>query len=417
MTGNAEYIILMPLLIMIFGLLPVVIRDNYLDRIRKRIMLIIVALMGVLVIQNVADYLLQTVFAMPYVRTLVGIVGYSVRPLVIVLFIKIVCPERLHLAAWILVILNFAVYSTAAYSPAVFYISEDNHFSGGILNGALSMTAHVVCAILLCYLVYYTIKTYSSKKAWVWMPIANAGLIVLATVLDISPAYRDYPVSYATIAAVCCCLFYYIWLHLEFVREHERDLMAEQRIRIMMSQIQPHFLYNTLSTIQALCRIDPKKAFATTEKFGTYLRHNLDNLDNPELIPLSKELEHTKLYADIEKLRFPSIDVEYDIRYDGFEVPALSIQPLVENAIRHGVRSREHGLVKVSAFEEDGCNLIVISDNGVGFDTSSLSDEDNVEHIGIRNVKERIEKMCGGTMSIDSRIDEGTVITVVIPKE
>ena len=101
-------------------------------------------------------------------------------------------------------------------------------------------------------------------------------------------------------------LLYYIWLHLQFVREHENDLKAQQRIQIMMSQIQPHFMYNTLATIQALCLSDPQKAFDTTALFSAYLRDNIDSLSKSDLIPVHKELQHTKIYTDIEMIRYTS---------------------------------------------------------------------------------------------------------------
>ena len=409
-----EYIILIPLAILLLGLAPIIARDNYLNKNQKNIMFAIVALIGVLVLQNVADYVLQTTVSAPYLRTLESIVGYTVRPIIIVLFCKLVKPNGKNTIAWILVAVNAAVYLTATFSHIPFYIDENNHFHGGVFY--FSKTVFAVSFILLIHLIYCMVSEYSKKKAWIWIPIVNILLIVVASILDISPIYKDYPVSYLTIFIVCCSLFYYIWLHLEFVKEHERDLKAEQRIKIMMSQIQPHFLYNTLTTIQSLCLIEPEKAAEVTGKFGAYLRNNLDSLEQDSLIPLSKELEFTKLYADIEMLRFPEISVNYNIDEDDFSVPALTVQPLVENAIRHGVREKEQGLVEVSTKNTDESNIIIISDNGVGFDTNIPFSTDK-DHIGIKNVSERIESMCGGTLSIDSKLGEGTVITITIPRE
>ncbi len=409
-----EYIILIPLAILIFGLAPIVARDNYLNKNQKNIMFAIVGLIGVLVLQNVADYLLQTVIFAPYIRTLVSIFGYVIRPVIIVLFCKLVKPNGKNAFAWVMVAVNAAVYLTATFSHFAFYIDENNHYHGGVFY--FSKTAFVVSFVLLVYLVYCTVTEYLNEKTWIWLPIVNALLIIASVLLDISPAFRVYPVSYLTIAVVCCSLFYYIWLHLEFVKEHENVLKAEQRIKIMMSQIQPHFLYNTLSTIQALCITDPDKAAKVTEQFGTYLRRNLDSLNDTDLIPLNKELEHTKVYAGIEMLRFPKISVEYDIQAEDFALPALTIQPLVENAIRHGVRSREHGLVNIATREDSDFYKIIISDNGIGFDADNVDSTDG-NHIGIANVRERINTMCKGTLDIDSRIDEGTTITISIPKK
>ena len=182
-----------------------------------------------------------------------------------------------------------------------------------------------------------------------------------------------------------------------------------------MSQIQPHFLYNTLSTVQALCRIDPEKASEVTEKFAKYLRQNLESLDKDECIPIKKELEHTRIYSEIEMVRFPQIEIIYDIKDEDFSIPALSIQPMVENAIRHGVRIREHGVVSISTDFGERFHKIVIKDNGKGFDVKSLETMES-SHIGVKNVKERIEKMCNGVVNIESTIGEGTTITIRIPK-
>ena len=409
-----EYIILMPLGILLFGLTPVVRRDPYLNKSQKNIMTGIIALISLVVVQNVADYILQQI-SFPYLRTLVSILGYCIRPVIIVLFCKLVKPDAKTKPSWALVIFNAAVYMTAAFSPVVFFIDENNHYRGGILGGQLSNIAYIVCLLLLAHLVYCTVTEYRIKKTWLWIVFFNIFIVVASMVLEISPAYRDYPVSYVTIAVVCCSFFFYVWLHLKFVHDHEQALMAEQRIKIMMSQIQPHFLYNTLATIQSLCLTEPRKAAAVTGKFGAYLRKNLESLEKPDLIPLQEELEHTSIYADIEMVRFPKISVEYNIEADDFSVPALTIQPLVENAIRYGVRNRAHGIVEVTTRKTDDSYVIIISDNGTGFDTDALKTADS-SHIGIRNVKERIEKMCHGTLEINSRINEGTTITITIPR-
>ena len=408
----AEYIIFIPLAIQLGGLTPLVLLDDYIGQKRKRLMLHVLLTVTLLIAQNYADYLLQLESMPPPIyRTVASIVGYCLRPYIIVLFCRIVQPYKKHIIAKLLGILNAAVYMTALFSRIAFYISYDNHFK----RGPLSYTVYVISVILLAYLVYCTIYEYRHSSSALWVALANVVIIISGAILDNSVFYVEFPVSYLTISIVSCVLFYYIWLHLEFVRKHEKDLMAEQRIKIMMSQIQPHFLYNTLTTIQSLCLTEPKKAAEITGKFGSYLRKNLDSLEKPDLIPIKEELEHTKVYADIEIVRFPKISVEYNIEADDFSVPALTVQPLVENAIRYGVRNRTHGIVEVTTKKRDDSYVIIIKDNGAGFDTSKpLSEESS--HIGINNVKERIEKMCSGTLEINSKINEGTTVTITIPR-
>ena len=405
-----EYIILMPLGIQLLGLLLVVLNDKYIRKEQKQTMTVIIGLISILLAQNVVDNILGTTVSIPYLRTVVSIVGYSVRPIVIVMFCKLVRPNGRNTVAWTLVILNALIYLSALFSPFVFSISAGNHFRRGSI---FSYTAYFVCFALLAHLVYCTISEYKSRKSFIWIAFVNAAIIIISSILELY-AYFDYPVGYLTISVVSCSLFYYIWLHLEFVREHERALMAEQRIKIMMSQIQPHFVSNTLTTIQSLCMLNPQKASEITGKFGAYIRNNIASLDEEQLIPIKKELEHTKIYTDIEMLRFPEISVEYEIDEEDFSVPALTVQPLVENAIRHGVREIENGRIKVKTKKADSSYILTISDNGVGFDTDKLVAQDG-EHIGINNVRERVKTMCGGTMNIESQIGQGTTVTITMP--
>ena len=411
-----EYIILMPLLILVFGLTPIVARDAYLNKQQKRIMSWIIALIGVLIAQNVADYALQTAVSMPYIRTLESIVGYSsVRPIIIVLFCKLVKPNGRNTIAWILAAVNAAVYLTAIFSRFAFYIDENNHFHGGIWY--FGKTVFVVSFILLFYLIYCTVSEYRRKKTWIWIPIANIVLVMVAPLMDISDLYCLYPVSYLTIAIVCCSLFYYIWLHLEFVKAHENDLMAEQRIKLMMSQIQPHFLYNSLSSISELCETDPKKAQQTTDDFSEYLRYNLTALNSEKLISFEKQLEQTEIYLKIEKTRFGDrVNAVYEIEARDFEIPTLTVQPLVENAVRHGICKRPGGgTVTIRSYETDTDYVIGIADDGVGFDTESIT-TDGETHVGIENVRARL-RYFGDSFEIKSELDVGTTATIKVPKK
>lgn len=378
-------------------------------------MLWIIGLIFLLVIQNIADYILQTVINMPYVRTLVSIAGYIIRPIIIVFFCKLVKPNDRNTIAWILVAFNAAVYLTGTFSHIPFYIDEDNHFQGGLPY--ISQTKFVVSFILLFHLIYCTVKEYRRKKTWIWIPIANVVLVMAAVLMDISSLYRDYPVSYLTIAVVCCGLFYYIWLHLEFVKAHENDLIAEQRIKLMMSQIQPHFLYNSLSSISELCETDPKKAQTLTDDFSEYLRYNLTALSTEKLVSFDKQLEQTEIYLNIEKTRFGDrVKAVYEIETQDFEVPTLTVQPLVENAVRHGICKRpEGGTVTIRSYETDHEYVIEISDDGVGFDMENIA-KDGETHVGLENVRARLQYF-GDNFEIESKPGIGTTAAIRVLKK
>ena len=402
----------LPLFLELFCLLIVVLFDPHIKRVHRRIMLINVVLIALSLVQNLFNDYFTFYGDTPPLRTLNSIFGYSVAPVILLLFCHLVAERGRFVPLWILVGVNALIHVTALFSRICFWI-EDNHFK----RGPLTYFSHVCCALILLWLLLLTFRRKKDRKIiHLFIPVFNVVLVVAAVVLDTFVAHTDRGITFTSVATVNSCLFYYIWLHLQFVSEHEKALMAEQRIRIMMSQIQPHFLYNTLSSIQALCLSDPEKAFDVTERFGTYLRQNIDSLDQPQLIPFEKELEHTRVYAEIEQVRFPSVRIEYDTPDVDFAVPALTVQPLVENAIRHGVRGVDGGAVRIASKRTGDFYEVIISDNGKGFDASSAERSDGT-HIGIRNVRERIEKMCGGTLTVESAPGAGTTVTVRIPAE
>ena len=192
--------------------------------------------------------------------------------------------------------------------------------------------------------------------------------------------------------------------------------LTESRIATMISQIQPHFIYNTLGTIEQLCITEPKEASKLVRNFSLYLRGNFSELDNVKPIRFSQEMNHVKHYTDIEQVRFPDMTIQYDLRSVEFLLPALSVQPLVENAIKHGLMGLEEGgIVTISAYETEKYYVVEVTDDGVGFDMNAGYDE--TKHVGIKNIRGRIEAMCGGTLTIESKIGSGTKATIKIPKE
>ena len=403
---------IVPYMLLLIGLGLTVFTDVYISGFHKKLIILILTLTASLILQNALDFLLA--FGKPDLKMqiLVSIYGYAARPAIIVLFCFFVSRGK-NIVAWVLVGMNAALYSTALFSDITFTYYNQNHF----VRGPLGFTCHIVSAVLLFYLLCLVIREYSSDKRKMIFPIAGMLMIVVGVLADtFIPDVGISMVSALTIAIVISCIFHYFWLHLQSVHQYETNLMTQQRIKIMISQIQPHFLYNTIATFRALCKKNPDKAAQVAEKFGLYLRQNLDSLNSENLIPFEKEIEHTKIYADIEMVRFENVLVEYDIQDTDFLLPPLTVQPMVENAIRHGVRIRQEGVVSVSTFLSDNSHVIVIRDNGIGFDESKI-DRSGGEHIGIQNVKERMEKLCGGTLTIESVPDEGTTVTIRIPAE
>lgn len=191
----------------------------------------------------------------------------------------------------------------------------------------------------------------------------------------------------------------------------------------LQSQIQPHFLYNSLSIIVSLCYSDPERAGQLLGELSHYLRQSFDMNPKQSLISLKKELSHVKSYVTLEKARFGDrLDVQMDISQDvlSYPVPALIIQPLVENAIRHGLlKKRVGGTVSIEAQEVDRTLQIIIRDNGVGMSDEKVSAFfDNTTqsgHVGLKNVHKRLMNEYGQGLQITSKEGEGTTIHIQIP--
>ena len=192
--------------------------------------------------------------------------------------------------------------------------------------------------------------------------------------------------------------------------------LAESRISTMISQIRPHFIYNTLGSIEQLCKLDPPKAGDLVHNFAKYLRGNFGELDNPKPILMSQEMEHVRHYINIENVRFPDMTFAFKMNSADFRIPALTIQPIVENAVKHGLmRLQKGGTIRVVSYETDGHYCVSVVDDGVGFDTSLLLDDR--KHVGLRNIRERLKAMVNGTLEIDSTVGVGTRVLIKIPKE
>ena len=192
--------------------------------------------------------------------------------------------------------------------------------------------------------------------------------------------------------------------------------LTESRVSTMMSQIRPHFIYNTLGSIEQLCMLDPPKAGNLVHNFAKYLRGNFGELDNPRPILMSKEMEHVHHYISIENVRFPDMTFTFEMNSEDFHIPALTIQPIVENAIKHGLmKLSKGGTIHVVSYETDEDYCISVEDDGVGFDTSAPSDDR--KHLGLRNIRERLKVMVNGTLEIESTIGVGTKVLITIPKE
>ena len=192
--------------------------------------------------------------------------------------------------------------------------------------------------------------------------------------------------------------------------------LVKSRLNTAILQANPHFVYNTLASIEYFCDTDPATAKDMLDDFTKYLRSNSANLTNRLMIPFREELENLNAYLRIEMIRFPNLRVEYDICAENFPVPCLSVQPLVENAVRHGIGKRrgKAGTITIRTVETPDFWQIMILDDGVGY---TGTPQDGKAHIGIENVRQRLAILCGGTLTVTGTEEQGTIAEMRIPKD
>ncbi|MBP5607810.1 MAG: histidine kinase [Lachnospiraceae bacterium] len=199
------------------------------------------------------------------------------------------------------------------------------------------------------------------------------------------------------------------------IRELENE-MSRLSLRLSQNQIRPHFIFNSILAIKQLCIEDPKAAAKALQHFAAYLRSNLDAMSSDELVIFDREIDCIKEYVALEQAD-PAVHftVNYDTEFTDFYIPLLVVEPMVENAIRHGISRKGNGVITIRSRLEGNNVVVSVEDNGVGFGNETRQ---QVEHrsIGIKNAKERLRMLCNGELTIIST-GKGTIVRIVIPFE
>lgn len=290
------------------------------------------------------------------------------------------------------------------------------------VDGPLMMMPYFVGMIYLLLLMRYSILFIKEKE------MSKGATVIFIVFLTLAECYLEatYIVKDLMDEIVALdVIIYYFYLVAIYqsemkikLRTSELELERSKRM-LMISQIQPHFVYNSLTSITYLCDKDASQAKKALIDFSKFLRKNLEAMSNKKLVPINEEIEHTKIYLSLEKIRFgEDLDIIFDITDVDFMLPVLTVQPLVENAVKHGINRSESGCgtVCISTEETEDFHKVIIRDDGGGFDVESLKDLDG-SHIGISNVRKRLYDECGGMLIIKSAPAEGTECTILIPKE
>ena len=322
---------------------------------------------------------------------------------------------------------SYAIYCISAVGAVMvevsqftnfFYYFDENNYYHRADNFYITHVLAIVGIVLSVYMMIYHRKCFS--KDMFTALLSYLFLPMIATVIQMFM----YGISLLNIAiAVSMLMIFASWEvdrsresaeMAELLLEQERKINRQQQ-DILMSQIQPHFLFNSLTAIAQLCEKNPKLARHATISFAEFLRANMTVLKNPEPILFSQELENIENYLMLEQIRFgDKLRIEYDIDVEDFTVPILTVQPLVENAVKHGIK--QSGTVWISTREEEDCYEVIVQDNGIGYDGKSIPD-DGKTHVGIANIRERLQDTVHATLTYSIPPEGGTIATIRIPRE
>ena len=304
----------------------------------------------------------------------------------------------------------FMLLCYTQFTQSIYYFTEDNIYHRGPYYPIL-LTPPVILMIInmLClasckndlskrqffaFLIYLMLPLFCMAIQMVWYGIL---MVVLGTSL-----------------AAAFMLYFILWEQMHLYLK-QREEIAGQKISIMMLEMRPHFIYNTLTSIYYLCEQDSKKAQQVTLDFSTYLRKNFTAISKKDTIPFAEELEHTKAYLSVEMARFEGrLFVEYDFRKTPlFRIPPLTLQPIVENSVKHHSLDPDMEPLRISIRVSESAegNTITVEDNGPGFEAA----DNNEPHIALKNIRERLKLMCNGTLSISPREGGGTRVHIFIP--
>ncbi len=406
------------LVLCVVGLLQVSV-TRWADRHMSRFFLLYFSSLMLLTLSNIAGQLMRGRpgpgwRAALYASNFIEFLSYTWLAVIASLYlISLVAPERKRRGLRLFVAAAFGVHVAllivSQFTGLLYVIDAENVYHRSRWYPLCCVASTVMLLTDIGLLIRYRgrLDRRECLAMGVYFTVPLAAMILQLFV------YGIYFVIFATIFVALVLYVFLITGQAERSLRREREL-SDMRVRMLFNQIRPHLIFNVLTSIYVLCRDDPARAMDVIQDFSEYLHANFTAMAAEDLISFSDELHHTRAYLAVESIRYgDKLTVDYDIRHTAFRLPALTLQPLVENAVKYGVGSgRGPGTIVIrTAAEADGA-VITVEDNGPGFDPAEAETGD---HVGIRNVRERLDRMCSGTLEIVSSPGFGATVTVRIP--
>ena len=355
----------------------------------------------------------------PWAKKIKEILYYCETLLYLILLLKITfflhhsCGEDWRKSTFfrvvaVLLSVIFILLNIAPFSDLLYVLTESNQFLRGPLYVPAIIAVTSVQIVNMLYLFCHRKKV--SRRYFYVFSVGLAPQIVFSIVHCFVSVFTllGFGMAVCTLSILGIILFDQIDQTIRQQRE-----IANQRASIMVLQMRPHFIYNTMMSIYYLCKQDPELAQQVTMDFTTYLRRNFTAIASEDLIPFSRELEHTRAYLAVEQAQFSTrLFVEYDTPCVDFCLPPLTLQPIVENAVKHGMDPDSDPLhILIRTAGSGSSREIIVEDTGTGFDP----DDSGEPHIAMDNIRHRLAMMCSGKLTVSPREGGGTVVRVTIP--
>ena len=287
-------------------------------------------------------------------------------------------------------------------------ITPENQYSRGPLYPLLLIP--IIALSLLNLIGTIKRREQISRKTYLAFLMAIVPITVALIVHLFVDVYPLVDISY-----ILSALAMYSFILSDQIERDRRQQweIAHERSSVMVLQMRPHFIYNTLINIHDLCKLNPQMAQQVTVDFTNYLRKNFNAVASDSAIPFSRELEHTRAYLAVEQaLHDDMLIVDWNTAFTRFRLPPLTLQPIVENAVKHGMDPDADPLhISIRTRRTEAGAEVIVEDTGPGFDPS----DESKPHTTLDNIRQKLEMMCGGSLTITPREGGGTVVTITIP--
>ena len=303
----------------------------------------------------------------------------------------------------------FALLVYTQFSDVIYSVSADGVYSRGPLYPVLLAAPAASMLLNLIGLIRRRKKLTVRQRRALFVYI---GAPLAAIVLQMF-FYGLLLVSFGAIIGAYV-MFVFILSELTALAVRRTRESAEKEFGLKVLQMRPHFIYNAMTSIYYMVDTDPQAAKQAIREFSKYLHQNFSAVVRTENVPFEEELAHTQAYLAVEKARFTErLDVAYDLADTAFSLPPLTLEPIVENAVKHGMDpdlDTMHILIRTRAVG-NGHEVTVINDGAA----LELAESDG-EGIGLKNVSDRLARMCGGALRITPRDGGGAAVTLWIPQ-